>query len=71
MLRSLSAFLKSNSDCAFCVWQVENSLFGLVYPATLVAGQIGFSLYEEEVAVVQPYAGWAMLVTQVIIKKIE
>jgi hypothetical protein len=53
------------------VWQVENSLFGLVYPATLVAGQIGFSLYEEEVAVVQPYAGWAMLVTQVITKKIE
>jgi hypothetical protein len=63
--------LRSLSDWAVFVWQVENSLFGLVYPATLVAGQIGFSLYEEEVAVVQPYAGWAMLVTQVIPKKIK
>ena len=26
--------------------QVENSLFDLSYPATLVAGQIGFSLFE-------------------------
>ncbi len=62
--------LRSLSDWLF-LCQVENSLFGLVYPATLVAGQIGFSLYEEEVAVVQPYAGWAMLVTQVIPKKME
>jgi hypothetical protein len=43
---------------------VDNTLFNISYPATLVAGQIGFSLHEETVPVVEPYAGWAMLTTQ-------
>ena len=29
--------------------QVDNTLFNISYPATLVAGQIGFSLHEESV----------------------
>ena len=39
-------------------------MFNISYEATLVAGQIGFSLHEETVPVVEPFAGWAMLTTQ-------
>ena len=46
-----------------CV-QVDNTMFNISYEATLVAGQIGFSLHEESTPVVEPFAGWAMLTTQ-------
>ena len=46
-----------------CV-QVDNTMFNISYEATLVAGQIGFSLHEETTPVVEPFAGWAMLTTQ-------
>ena len=39
-------------------------MFNISYEATLVAGQIGFSLHEETTPVVEPFAGWAMLTTQ-------
>ena len=39
-------------------------MFNISYEATLVAGQIGFSLHEESTPVVEPFAGWAMLTTQ-------
>ena len=44
--------------------KVDNTMFNISYEATLVAGQIGFSLHEETVPVVEPFAGWAMLTTQ-------
>ena len=44
--------------------QVDNTMFNISYEATLVAGQIGFSLHEETTPVVEPFAGWAMLTTQ-------
>lgn len=50
---------------------VDNTLFNISYPATLVAGQIGFSLHEETVPVVEPYAGWAMLTTQETHKRVR
>ena len=31
--------------------KVDNTLFNISYPATLVAGQIGFSLHEESVII--------------------
>ena len=39
-------------------------MFNISYEATLVAGQIGFSLHEESTPVVEPFAGWAMVTTQ-------
>lgn len=39
-------------------------MFNISYDATLVAGQIGFSLHEESTPVVEPFAGWSMLTTQ-------
>lgn len=44
--------------------QVDNTMFNISYEATLVAGQIGFSLHEETTPVVEPFAGWAMLTTR-------
>ena len=44
--------------------KVDNTMFNISYQATLVAGQIGFSLHEETTPVVEPFAGWAMLTTQ-------
>ena len=39
-------------------------MLNISYEATLVAGQMVFSLHEETVPVVEPFAGWAMLTTQ-------
>merc|ERR1712083_1101105 len=43
--------------------QVSNVMFNVTYMSTLVAGQIGFELHDERTAVVEPFAGWTMIVT--------